>query len=69
MVVYCQCKSCGAIGIRKALPTSDCTNCGGPMVKIPAELYDLLLHADPETPLEDEKQYNKEFVARRKNRV
>jgi len=69
MVVYCQCKECHAIGIRKALPISDCANCGGPMVKIPAGLYDVLLHASPEIPLEDEKQFNTEFVERRKGRV
>lgn len=66
MVVYCQCKGCSAIGIRKSLPLSDCINCGGPMVKIPAGVYDALLHHKPEIPIEDEDQYNKDFVEARK---
>lgn len=68
MVVYCQCKGCRAIGIRKSLPLTPCTRCGGPMVKIPADIYDALLHGKPETPLEDEKQFNKEFVELRRGK-
>lgn len=67
MVVYCQCKGCSAIGVRKSLPLSPCTRCGGPMVKIPGPVYDGLLHGSPKTPLEDETQYGKEFVAWRRN--
>jgi hypothetical protein len=73
MVYYVQClnPACHAIGVRpvKATTPGPCRRCGCGMQKIPHDLYDIVLHHLPNTPVEDPRQHNESFLAWRGRRA